>query len=178
MKRIILVLNAMAINLIVFSQTTYEYAYDNTGNRISRQVIELQNQQVHLNNDSLVSDNMDTVGIAANINNASFNHQNKDSVSKNNETATAERQYVDNIGEQQIVIYPNPTTGSLKIKITPFNTGSPGEITVYDLQSRLLQKVACTKELTLVDFETFARGSYILKVRIGGKEKEWKVVKE
>jgi hypothetical protein len=155
-----------------------EYSYDLAGNRTMRQVILLHDKRMQTNHDSTTNNISDTAGIAANVNNAIHNTQNPDGNANNSEATAGTTQYTENIGEQQIIIYPNPTTGSLQLKITPFNSSTQGEINVFDLQSHLLLREACTKELTLVDLSRYARGSYILKVRIGTLEREWKVVKE
>ena len=172
MKKLSIICLLILAGLIAKSQD-FKYEYDANGNRIKRQIIPLKSMQT--NHDSTASISTDTAAIANNMSNAA---NNSGSNTNSNEGATGTSQYSENFGEQQIVIYPNPTTGSLRIKITPFNSSAQGEITVFDMQSHLLIKESCTKELTVIDLSKYARGSYILKVSIGNVVKEWKVVKE
>ena len=151
-----------------------EYTYDLGGNRILRKIIVLQTKTMQPV-DTIKKITTGTAGVADNINNNTLTTNDN---SSSNEVATGAGQYSDKVGEQQILIYPNPTTGSLKIKITPFNTSLTTEITVYDMLSHLLIKEICSGELTTINLSKYPQGSYILKVLIGDKKIEWKVVKQ
>jgi hypothetical protein len=148
-----------------------KYSYDKAGNRNVREVvISLKSMQaIHDTTSKYISDASVAVD---NVNNVSNNQQNSDGNTNTSALAAGTDQYSDNIGQQKIIIYPNPTRGSLQIKITPFNSNASGEIDVYDLQSHLILKESCIKELTVVDLSKYAKGSYILKVVIGNNQRE------
>jgi hypothetical protein len=145
---------ALQNNIIAQSNTTkLEYTYDLAGNRTMRKIIVLQTKTMQPV-DTIKKITTDTAGVADNI---SGNTLTTNDNSSSNEGATGAGQYTDKIGEQQILIYPNPTTGSLKIKITPFNTSLTTEITVYDMLSHLLIKEVCSGELTTFDLSKFTQ---------------------
>ena len=168
---------ALLIQSNAVAQTgSLEYTYDLAGNRIMRKIILLY--KTPQTNDTTHNTPNDSTIMATNANNNADELQHTDSNANNNGVTGGAGRYIDNIGEQKIVIFPNPTSGSLQVKITPFNTNTSTEISVYDLQSHLLLKEPCNNELSIVDLSKYAKGSYILRIRIGDKQREWKVVKE
>jgi hypothetical protein len=162
-----------------FAQSTpvLEYTYDLNGNRHIRHVVYIlkNTPMVH---DSSETGITDTSALAVNINNAINDQQNTNVNANSNAGATGMEQYAENIGDQQIIVYPNPTKGYLQVKITPFSSSIKEEINVYDIQGHLLIKETCTSELTLVDISKYATGSYIMKIRMGDRESEWRIVKQ
>jgi len=176
-KFILLIFFLHAIGSSVFAQgsmPTLVYSYDNAGNRTRRQIT-IPNKSLQ-QNDTLQPPANDTMASVVNIDSTAYNQDQEDETGISDTNGTS--QYTDMLGEQQIVIYPNPTTGRLQVKITPFNTDIHTEIAVYDLQGRLMLEKSCTSELTMVDFSKFTTASYILKVRIGDKQSEWKILKQ
>ena len=82
------------------------------------------------------------------------------------------------IGEQEIIIYPNPTKGILKIEIKGRMSEDPVTYLVSDLNGhRLLQNIS-KEQLNNCNLNDFSPGVYILTLLIDGKRKEWKIVKE
>ena len=67
--------------------------------------------------------------------------------------------YEDNADGQKVIIYPNPTKGQLKIEIQGDEQITNALIYLYDLSG-------------------YSPGTYILKIIMGGKTSEWKIVKE
>jgi len=175
-RKFTLIITFIIISINAFAQGggvyQIKFSYDNAGNRVRREIIlQIKSQQ---QNDSLQPPANDTVASSVNLDSSAYDQQDETGISDTNGTS----QYADMLGDQQIVIYPNPTTGRLQVKITPFNTEIPAEITVYDLQGRLILEKSCTSELTIVDFSKFTTASYILKVRLADKQSEWKIVKQ
>ena len=120
----------MNCNLIVFAQTptqSLEFTYDAAGNRIVGQVIEIQNK----NNQNAAKDvqKEDSAAMAGQVQDTGS--------SQNHGEANG---FADIVGDQKITIYPNPTSGSLKIQITPFHPGSGYELLLFDLQAHILLK--------------------------------------
>ena len=69
---------------------------------------------------------------------------------------------------EYFAIYPNPVTESLSISLNPKNTFS--EIWIYDLNGKLVlqKKLDAKQKEILIDFNSFAKGKYF--IRLGGKE--------
>ncbi|MEI8047024.1 MAG: T9SS type A sorting domain-containing protein [Bacteroidota bacterium] len=84
----------------------------------------------------------------------------------------------ENLGEMHITLYPNPTQGHLTINITNLPDNAKGEIILSDMTGRLLIKQNTFRENTLLDLSSHPIGIYVLKIWIGDKVSEWKVIKE
>jgi hypothetical protein len=84
----------------------------------------------------------------------------------------------ENLGEMAITLYPNPTKGQLTIKVTNLPDDAKAEIVLSDMTGRLLLKQSAIKETTRLDLSSHPSGIYVLKIRIGDKVSEWKVIKE
>jgi len=82
------------------------------------------------------------------------------------------------LGERKITVYPNPTTGELRIDITNFNPESKGTITITDMVGKLITEIKNISSSNLVNLSNTARGSYVLKLILDDKSKEWVIVKE
>ncbi len=75
-------------------------------------------------------------------------------------------------------LYPNPTKGQLNIQVTNMPSDAHGEITLYDLNGRLLIKQNSLRENYLLDISTQPIGVYVLRIEACDMVKEWKVIKE
>ncbi len=148
MKKIILLLIIAGISNILSAQTTYEFGYDNTGNRILRHVVELRHTQT--NNNSNNANNSDSTTLP--------------------QTAT--------MGDMQISVMPNPTAGNLQISITNLPEAVQGGITVWDLNSKEIYKQDGIYATNKIDLSKQQKGIYMMQIRVGSKKSEWKVVKE
>jgi dienelactone hydrolase len=76
----------------------------------------------------------------------------------------------------QMVLYPNPTTGKVNIKITEDFIN--GEISLVDLNGQVLthEKVISTSHC--IDLQSLARGTYLLQLQGKFSRKQIKVLKE
>lgn len=72
---------------------------------------------------------------------------------------------VEEIIEQNILVYPNPTTGKLTIDI-PKATTEP--IRVYDISGKLVQEIKSNNTLFNVDINSLENGVYLLHFDFGG----------
>ncbi len=124
------------------AQITYEYAYDNAGNRILRHLVEVRHVQ--------------TPG-------------HSDSVATPVEAA---------LGEMQINVMPNPTTGDLQIAISKLPQEAQGGITVWDLQSKEICRQEGIYATNRIDLSKQPKGVYLMQIRVGSKKSEWRIVKE
>lgn len=90
----------------------------------------------------------------------------------------ASKPFEDNLGNQKIVIYPNPTQGQLKIDVTGLEQTTNSALYLYSLSGRLLLSKQPVDSSTPLDLSAYPNGIYILKITLGDKTSEWKIVKE
>ena len=128
------------------------YEYDSGGNRIIRKVIVLNSAT-----------------------------QNKDSVLSEFGTETAEENtyyLFEKIDEIKTLVYPNPTTSVIRLLIEADSFDHKGIVDVYTTNGTELQQKHITNTLTDIDLSSYPKGIYILRLRIGEEQREWKIIKE
>ena len=94
---------------------------------------------------------------------------------------SSEQTDVDNslsIGEHEIKIFPNPTTGKFILSVSNLNQNQQVGINLYALNGTLLYKKSTTDSDTEVDISQKENGSYILHVIIDGIRTSWKIIKQ
>ncbi len=137
----------------VKAQTYIEYTYDNAGNRTQRYVVYLK-----------ISDTTHT----------------NDSTAHVNPPADSSFVFSENIGNCKVSVFPNPTQGTLTLRI--INTLSPAQTPetktfIYNEAGTLLKQSVATEPEQNIDFSIFSVGVYYLKVMVNGKDKTFKIVK-
>ena len=83
---------------------------------------------------------------------------------------------IEQIADKIISIYPNPVTETLNIYIEEYES-EIGIINLYSLEGRLITTKKITESNTKINFINKAPGSYIVKIIINNKTKEYTVVK-
>ena len=134
----------------LFAPVAIQYSYNTSGERMSRKI-----QQITLKSAGIMV--RDSVNVA-------FNDQNE--------------MYEDNADGQKVIIYPNPTKGQLKIEIQGDEKITNSLIYLYDLSGKLLINKKQYDSNIPLDLSNYSPGVYILKIIMGGKTSEWKIVKE
>jgi hypothetical protein len=81
-------------------------------------------------------------------------------------------------GTQKITIYPNPTQGRLVIDIQGSDATSGTAVYLYNLSGTLLICKDPAESSNTLDLSGYPAGTYVLRIRVGDKKSEWKVVKE
>lgn len=80
------------------------------------------------------------------------------------------------IGLQELLIYPNPTKGIVRIEIPLLD--SEAFIRVYDSNGKAIIQKTVNEPSSGINLSGEPSGIYILSIRIGSNKKEWKVIKE
>ena len=72
----------------------------------------------------------------------------------------------DNVGPLEFSVSPNPTTGRLTLQL---NQQEPYEVSVYDVNGKVLWSSKFESQVSEIDLSTFAAGQYLLVVRTKDK---------
>jgi hypothetical protein len=132
------------------------FTYDPAGNRTSRFVILLKSSKFINEQDSV------------NVQNTAQGQESmfeKDSL-----------KYTDL--DQKVKIYPNPTKGLLKTELSGFDMSLKTGIYVYNSIGTLLQQRVPATSTEIIDLSPYATGIYIMRIVVGDKVSEWKIIKE
>ena len=154
MKTLIILMIIICQSISTKSQVQYLFGYDAAGNRISRMGIILNK----------ATQNVDTTGNVL-----------SDSCLYNNE---AKQQYQANIEDYVITVYPNPTTGELKIDISNFEEGTKGSIFITDIQGKYIYKTDVIYDKNIINLNYVASGQYLMRIVLNNKNHEFFVLKE
>ena len=82
------------------------------------------------------------------------------------------------LGDRMITIYPNPTKGALAVDISGGDTKDEISITLFSAQGVQLQSTKATQSKTPVEMVSYPPGWYVLRVKAGEKQTEFKIVKQ
>ena len=149
----------------------FNYSYDSTGNRIKRELIVISNSPPapghHRGND--------TTGNIAGTGNQGLSKVGGTETNAGNKTGGSYEAF---IGEKKVSIFPNPTKGELSIAISNFDKNCTGSITISDMSGKVLFRNSNISASNSLNISGFARGSYVLRVVVNGKNKEYVLVKE
>lgn len=77
-----------------------------------------------------------------------------------------------------VLLYPNPTKGQVTLKITDLNDDEFAEYTIYTLSGQKLKKGKTVHKSTMINFDTYSPGVYLLNVKFREKTEFWKIIKE
>jgi hypothetical protein len=145
------------------AQTNVKYTYDPAGNRINR-IISL----------TLSSSSMK---VDTSLNNGTENG----SLKRQTDTTTLRSQiFEESVGEQKITISPNPTKGLLAVRIQGYEKIATGKtaLYVYTLAGKQLIVQTPLSSSFTVDLSGYPNGVYLLRLVLGDKISEWKIIKK
>jgi hypothetical protein len=83
--------------------------------------------------------------------------------------------FEDSIGNDKIIISPNPTEGRISVEVQ----GSLKEraLFVFDLSGKMIIAKKFSSSLEEIDLSPYSNGTYILKISDGTQVNEWKILK-
>jgi len=77
----------------------------------------------------------------------------------------------------EAMVYPNPTTTNVTLKITNFNLDQVSYL-LFDMNGRVLNEGKIVSEETVIDMDRYAVATYLLKVNSDSKQlKTFKIIK-
>jgi hypothetical protein len=86
--------------------------------------------------------------------------------------------FSENIGSVAIEIYPNPTQGELKVDLSGFDLSSKNAIYIVNTLGKLVKQVTPIGVSNIIDLTGLPNGTYIMRIIIGDRSSEWKIIKE
>jgi hypothetical protein len=84
----------------------------------------------------------------------------------------------DEIGEQKVTIYPNPTKGLFQVVVKILDNKQKNYYLLYSLSGTRLQNNNITNESTDINISNYPSGAYLLDIFLGNKVSRWKVIKQ
>jgi len=82
------------------------------------------------------------------------------------------------ISEREVIIYPNPTRGALKVEIRGKFPENPVRYLLTDLSGKTLSQVQSDDMYYLFDMTAYPTGVYLLRIMIDNRWSKWKIIKE
>jgi len=162
---VVLVVVFCGIVFFADAQTKWSYDYDNSGNRISRTIImPMLTPPPQDSTETIIEDWEEDIVSGV----------------QNSETGDEKSQevYTDALSETQILIYPNPTTGLLTVKISDLPQHSASSLTLFDMQGRVIAQKQQLSNENKLDVSAQPAGTYIMQIAIGSEFTSWKIVKQ
>ena len=68
-----------------------------------------------------------------------------------------------------LILYPNPTDGTITVQLAPETCNLTPEIQMFDIYGQRLQIIPVTDETTPIDLSRYANGVYFVKLVNNGK---------
>lgn len=99
-------------------------------------------------------------------------------------TAEADSAYMDEntredlLGSSKLLIYPNPTKGYLQVEVADSDTQIAGQLTLTDLNGRVLYTSQLSEGINTIDMSAMAPATYILRMEKNGQVSTWRIVRE
>ncbi|MBU0765160.1 MAG: T9SS type A sorting domain-containing protein [Bacteroidetes bacterium] len=76
-----------------------------------------------------------------------------------------------------IELFPNPTKGSVMVRLTGFDPAEPVYMEVFGHSGQVIAGKKEMEKDNVIDLSRHPAGNYILRIRSGGGTTEWKIVK-
>lgn len=96
----------------------------------------------------------------------------------NKDNDSIEKPEIGKISEREVVIYPNPTKGILKIEIKGVAPDTPIQYLLMDVNGKMLARKGSGDMSFEFDMTSLSTGIYFLQVIIDEKWEKWKIIKE
>ncbi len=139
------------------SENYIKYSYDNSGNRTARRLIQVSSMLPSV----LKSYSIGEIGTLA------------DDYFSKPTTEHAE----EILNGHEVIIYPNPTTGNIRIDIKGTEMPERSAITIYNISGGILEQAEHISETTSMDISSYPSGIYIMRIVLGEEVSVWRIIK-
>jgi hypothetical protein len=79
--------------------------------------------------------------------------------------------------EEGIKVYPNPTSGIIKVLLENFEDPIKGNLIIYNLSGIVLKQMKINAPFTEVDVNEIPDGIYVMRLLLNGKSLDYKIIK-
>ena len=86
--------------------------------------------------------------------------------------------YEDKLGERNVIIYPNPTRGMIRIEFQGYGEMDNARLLLYNIQGNLLLQENNVESSATLDLSSYPAGMYILILIEGSARSEWRIIKQ
>lgn len=100
------------------------------------------------------------------------------SVPKQKQATETPAPVTQDLGEQKISLYPNPTRGEFLLSVQLLNNKETNSYSLYSLNGSLIAKEPISGNSTTVNISEYPKGIYLLDIFLGDKVSRWKVIKQ
>jgi len=80
--------------------------------------------------------------------------------------------------ESKIKIYPNPTSGIIRISLENYPDAINGRYQVYNLSGTILKDSRFDSSMTEINMSDISNGIYVLRLIINGNRSDYKIIKQ
>jgi hypothetical protein len=143
----------------------FAYAYDNSGNRISRQTSVSSRAMISMagEKDGSGFDSTKDPGV-------------DDSKDPEKGITTGNPDLMNE--KLQAVVFPNPTEGMLKVNVVNYSEEKTGEIILFDIAGRVLLRHNIDSKSTIVDMVGYSSGIYMMAITLDGETVTHKIIRK
>lgn len=89
-----------------------------------------------------------------------------------------ESDYVEEVGEQKVMIYPNPTGGAFAVQVSDLPAVMQRKMLMFSMGGNEIYRKEGFGELTEIDLSGWQNGTYVLRIILGDNISTWKIVKQ
>ncbi len=86
--------------------------------------------------------------------------------------------YSDLLSKKNIRIYPNPTSGILRIEVMGFAENDECTLTLYSTAGQLIERTQLTSSVGTLNISSRQNGVYLMTICLNGNESSWKIIKK
>ncbi len=86
--------------------------------------------------------------------------------------------YTEKLADVQLRIYPNPTSGLLKVEISNLPEGQTAQIWLYAMSGQLITSFKGVSNSVNMNISSQPAGIYVMKIVAGKYQTEWKIIKK
>lgn len=163
MKTLLSILTGIVIFISVATAQTIVYTYDDAGNRIRREADTKESEDEN-DQDETLTNNEIAEGTEILLEMNGMN-----STSTDTETSQTNI-YTDNLSEQSLKVYPNPTPGNFTMVLTGINTEGSFSFKIINMLGETVFKINDARaNVAMIDISDQPKGAYFVKVKAGNK---------
>ena len=86
--------------------------------------------------------------------------------------------YSEMLSKKQVRIYPNPTSGMLKVEVLNLDEGDNCSLRIFNSAGSQITSTHTTSATASLDISSQPDGIYFLRIAIGKEESTWKIIKK